>query len=208
MLHRLIYASSIVLVVAAFSAEAWSQAEPAQDSPNRSLSSPPQEVEAEKALKTPSGKAGIEEPSSHTPTVPPNDTVVFVNGALAVPGAPQHTDTVPAKYSAQNDADDKLITLAYTFKTLPDDQRQLIYQGLKDEPAVANLNAEIGTVLPFAVATQVVPDQLTAKVPATQGHHFAVSDNRVLLISPAHRVVVGVFTGTGDATTGSGERVQ
>ena len=66
--------------------------------------------------------------------MPPNDTVVFVNGTLAVPGAPQHTDTVPAKYSPQNAADDKLITLAYTFKALPDDQRQAIYQALKDEP--------------------------------------------------------------------------
>ena len=38
----------------------------------------------------------------------------FVNGALAVPGAPPNTDTIPEK----NAADDKLITLAYKFKTL------------------------------------------------------------------------------------------
>src|SRR5215472_13132981 len=34
----------------------------------------------------------------------------FVNGALAVPGAPANTDTIPAKFSEKNAADDKLIT--------------------------------------------------------------------------------------------------
>jgi hypothetical protein len=162
-------------------------------------------MQADKAMQTPSGKAGKEEPGSHAPSVPATDTMVLVNGALAVPGAPQDTDTVPAKYSAQNAANDKLITLAYTFKALPNDQRQAIYQDLKDEQPVASLNARIGTVLPVTVATRIVPDRLTAKVPATQGYHFAVSDKRVVLISPASRAVVGVFTGTGDSTTGRGD---
>ena len=52
------------------------------------------------------------------PNASPPANAVFVNGALAVPGAPANTDTVPAKFSAKNAADDKLITLAYTFKTL------------------------------------------------------------------------------------------
>src|SRR5262249_49570553 len=55
------------------------------------------------------------------PNASPPANAVFVNGALAVPGAPANTDTVPAKFSAKNAADDKLITIAYTFKTLTDD---------------------------------------------------------------------------------------
>jgi hypothetical protein len=59
---------------------------------------------------------------------PPNASApanaVLVNGALAVPGAPANTDTVPAKFSAKNAADDKLVTLAYTFKTLTDEDRR------------------------------------------------------------------------------------
>jgi len=195
----------IVLMVVAGSATAWAQAAP-PPSPE-SLGSPQQEREADKSLQTPV-KSGREEPSSHTPTEPPTDTTVLRDGALVVPGAPQDTETVPAKHSARNDADDKLIILAHTFKTLPDDQRQAIFQALKDEPPVANLNAEIGTVVPYTVAVDVVPDRLTAKVPAAQGFHFAVSDHRVLLIAPVHRAVVGVFTGTGDATTGKGDRVH
>src|SRR5262249_1215719 len=66
----------------------------------------------------------------------------FVNGALAVPDAPANTDTVPAKFSAKNAADDALITIAYTFKTLTDDERRAIYQALKGQPAAA-VNADV-----------------------------------------------------------------
>ena len=89
---------------------------------------PQQQTQQEKAQETPSGKAGKEEPSSHAPTSKPVDTAVLVNGALAVPGAAADSDTVPAKFSAQNAADDKLIITAYTFKNLSDEQRQAIYQ--------------------------------------------------------------------------------
>src|SRR5258708_40156403 len=61
---------------------------------------------------------------------PPAPRDVFVNGALAVPGAPTESDTVPAKFSAKNAADDELITVAYTFKTLTADQRRAIYPAL------------------------------------------------------------------------------
>src|SRR5262245_60544255 len=86
-----------------------------------------QRSQEENAQQTPSGKMGKEEPSSHANTQPqPN--AAFVNGALAVPDAPANTDTVPAKFS-----DDELITTAYTFKTLTDDQRRAVYQALKGQ---------------------------------------------------------------------------
>jgi len=212
MLNRILRANSMILLVAATCCGALAQGTPTeQQSPSHPLGSPRQDAEADKAMKTPSGKAGREEPSSHTPTVPPIDTMVLVNGALAVPGAPQDTDTTPAKYSEQNAADDKLIILAYTFKLLPDDQRQAIYQTLKDEPAVMSPSAQfaqVGTALPFAVPAQPVPAQLAKQIPAIQGYHFMVSDNSVLLISPVNRAVVGVFSATGDARTGVGDKLR
>jgi hypothetical protein len=117
----------------------------------------------------------------------------FVNGALAVPGAPANSDTVPAKFSEKNAADDKLITLAYTFKTLGDEERRAIYQALRGKPAGAAFNADIGVELPVEVDLQPVPNGLANNVPQTKGFYYAVTQDRVLLVSPANRTVVGVF---------------
>jgi Protein of unknown function (DUF1236) len=152
-----------------------------------------QQTQQEKAQQTPSGKAGTEEPSANAPAAKPQSNDVFVNGALAVPGAPENTDTVPAKFSEKNAADDKLITVAYTFKLLTDEQRRAIFDALKDRPAGAAFNADVGTELPTAVELKAVPDEVTRRVPQTSGYRYAVADNRVLLVSPVTRIVVGAF---------------
>ena len=161
----------------------------------------------EKALQTQSGKAGKEEPSAHAPSEKPLQDAVLVNGALAVPGAPTDTDTVPAKFSQKNAADDKLITVAYTFKTLTDEQRRAIYQALKDRPAGPAFNAEVGAVLPPAVELNAMPDEVARRVPQTEGYRYAVADNRVLLVSPS-RIVVGVLPDAKGVEAGEGRRGQ
>jgi hypothetical protein len=126
------------------------------------------------------------------PPSPPNS--VFVNGALAVPGAPADTETVPAKFSEKNAAADRLITVAYTFKALTADQRRAIYQALKDQTATGSASvAEVGVVLPPSAELRAVPDQLAASVPQAKDYQFAVTDRDVLLVSPQTRIVVGVF---------------
>jgi hypothetical protein len=110
-----------------------------------------------------------------------------------VPGAMPGSDTVPSTLSEKNAADDKLITVAYTFKNLTDEQRRAIYQALKDHPVRSEFNADIGTELPASMELQAMPDAVVAQVPQTKGYQFAVSDNRVLLVSPPTRIVVGVL---------------
>jgi Protein of unknown function (DUF1236) len=166
-----------------------------------------QQQQQDKAQQTPSGKLGTEEPSAHAPTEKPPQGAVLVNGALAVPGAPTDTDTVPAKFSQKNAADDKLITAAYTFKTLTDEQRRAIYQALKDRPAGSAFNAEVGTVLPPAVELSAMPDEVARRVPQTEGYRYAVADNRVLLVSPS-RIVVGVLPDAEGVAAGEGRRGQ
>jgi len=166
-----------------------------------------QQQQQEKAQQTPAGKAGTEEPSSHAPADKPQDNQVFVNGALAVPGAPADTDTVPAKYSAKNAADDTLITVAYAFKSLTADARRAIYQSLKDQPVGSVSNADVGTVLPVAVELRALPDEVTARVPQTKGYEYVVARTRVLLVSPPTRIVVGVF-GNGPPDVSEGRRTQ
>ena len=163
-----------------------------------------QQSQQEKAQQTPSGKTGTDEPSAHAPSAKPLDDKVFVDGALAVPGAPANTDTVPAKFSQKNAADDKLITVAYTFKMLTDEQRRAIYASLKDQPAGSAFNADIGVELPLAVELRAVPDELVARVPQTKDYQYAVANNRVLLVSPPTRIVVGVFPSVKELEGGAG----
>jgi Protein of unknown function (DUF1236) len=65
---------------------------------------------------------------------------------------------------------------------------------LKDQPAGRAFNAAVGDELPLAVDLHAVPDQLAASVPQTRDYRYTVADNRVLLVSPTTRIVVGVFT--------------
>jgi len=163
-----------------------------------------QQEQQEKAQQTPSGQHGKDEPSSHAPSSKPQDTAVFVNGALAVPGAPTESDTVPAKFSKKNAADDQLITIAYTFKGLTDEQRRAIFEALKDQPAGAAYNADVGDELPSQIELRPMPNDVTARVPHTKDYQFTVADNRVLLVSPVTRIVVGVFAdpNQGEGTVG------
>jgi Protein of unknown function (DUF1236) len=160
-----------------------------------------QQSQQEKAQQSPSGQTGKEEPSSHAPTVKPQDDKVFVNGALVVPGAPADTETVPAKYSQKNAADDQLITTAYTFKNLTDEQRRAIFAALKDKPAGAAFNADIGDELPPAVELRDVPGEVVSRVPQTRDYQYAVASDRVLLVSPPTRIVVGVFPSVKESDT-------
>ena len=165
-----------------------------------------QQSQQEKAQQTPSGKTGTDEPSAHAPSDKPPEGAVLFNGALAVPDAPRDTETVPAKFSEKNAADDKLITTAYTLKALTAEQRRAIFQALKDQPAGSAFNADIGAKLPPAIELRALPAELTTQVPQTKDYQYAVADNRVLLVAPINRVVVGVFPDAKAIESGQGRR--
>jgi hypothetical protein len=185
MRRDLLWTSALALVFAgSVGLAAAQQPSPPADAQQRS--------QQENAQQTPSGKMGKEEPSSHASTTQPQPNAAFVNGALAVPDAPANTDTVPAKFSQKNAADDQLITTAYTFKTLSDDERHAIYEALKGQPTGSAFNADIGTELPPGIELRPVPDDLAARVPQTKDYRYAVAHDRVLLVGTS-RIVAGVF---------------
>ena len=177
---RRLRASSIVVATLASAGLASAQ----QPSPPAGAAEQQQQ-----STQSPSGQAGKEEPSARAQAQPQS---AFVNGALAVPDAPPGGDTVPAKFSEKNAADDRLVTVAYTFKTLTDKERRAIFQALKDQPRGAAFKAEVGDELPAGVELRPVPGPVTAQVPQTRGYRFAVADNRILLVGLT-RVVVGAF---------------
>jgi uncharacterized protein DUF1236 len=126
------------------------------------------------------------------------------NRVQPVPGAMPGSDTVPSTISEKNAADDKLITTAYTFKNLTEEQRRAIFEALKDKPAGNAFNADVGIVLPSDVDLHDMPDAVTRQVPQTSGYRYTVADNRVLLVSGASRIVVAAIPDAAAMTAGEG----
>ena len=113
-----------------------------------------------------------------------------------VPGAMPGSDAVPSMLSEKNAADDKLVTVAYTFKNLTDEQRRGIYQALKGQPVPGSApNATVGVELASSVELRPVPQDVVARVPQIAGYRYTVAGDKVLLVSPETRVVVGEFNG-------------
>ena len=74
---------------------------------------------------------------------------------------------------------------------MTEEQRRAIYTALKGQPAGPAFNADIGAELPSSVELRPMPDDVVARVQQT--NRYAVAENRVLLVSPVTRYVVGIF---------------
>ena len=132
----------------------------------------------------------------HTPQTGP----ALVDGALAAPQADKNSATVPAKFSAKNDAEDHLPLVAFTFKHLSDEQRRAIVASVKDAAtaplqggASPELYAHPSVRLPGTVDLHALPDAVTASIPQTEAYRYATAGDKVLLVEPANRTVVAVI---------------
>jgi hypothetical protein len=116
---------------------------------------------------------------------------VFVNGALNVPGAPADSQTVPAKYSARNDALDKLPIIAQPL-WLNDEQRQKIAAALRGSGAPKTaVDTPFAQQIPPNIEMRDLPDALKREVPDVQTLKYVDAGERILLIDPPNRTVVG-----------------
>lgn len=131
---------------------------------------------------------------------------VLVNGALAVPGALADSETAPAKFSARNDASDQLPIAAFRLRHVGGDQQREIYRqltgargGLALSPGGAeNRYAIVGALLPAEIVLRnltPVPEAVAAKFPELRGAAFMRSGERLLLVDPTNRIVIGVLPG-------------
>jgi hypothetical protein len=153
-----------------------------------------QQPQAESAQKdwqrTESGKAGKEEPSSHLPSDQPKENAVFINGALAVPGAPSDGETVPAKFSQRNAALDEVPIMARPLP-LNDDQKRRIYDVVSGaNKPVATITAQPASALPGSVELFELPPEL-ADIAAVRDLKYVRLAGKVLLVQPPNKVVVG-----------------
>jgi hypothetical protein len=178
---------------------------PAQPEPANPQPAPPNQTKKDTVPpatdKSEETRAGTTEPSSKVKST--TDTAIFVNGVLAVPGAPTDVDTAPAKFSARTAADDALPIAGYVLRHLTDEQRSAIYQsvrskGLKKVAAVLTDSAIIvGSLVPTAVALEglsLLPEDAIASLPEMRTVMFATAGDKLLLINPRTLVVIGVLS--------------
>jgi hypothetical protein len=126
---------------------------------------------------------------------PENAGPALVNGKLNAPGAPQDTQTVPAKYSQRNDALDKLPIMAHPLP-LTEEQRQAIYRRLTQAQApVAEVDAKPAQSLPLSVKLNDLPADIAQNYPSLRGYKFARLPDKLLVVNPTQRVVVGEIIG-------------
>jgi hypothetical protein len=145
-----------------------------------------QNRQGEQAVSTPSGKTGKEEPTAHAPT---QSSAVLVDGKLNVPGAPADSQTVPAKFSERNDRIDKLPIMAMPLG-LNDEQRRAIVDSVKQANApVQSTAAKPADSLPADIAMNELG--VSANIPTVARLKYVRTADRILLVEPSNRVVVG-----------------
>jgi hypothetical protein len=149
-----------------------------------------QQSKAEKAVHSTSGKGGKQEPSVSDPQ-PPATGPVLVNGRLNVPGAPADSQTVPAKFSERNARIDSLPIMAFPLGLTEAQRRRIIARVQAEMPHVHKLHSKLSQELPLDVVLNDLPPELKAEVPSVSGLMYVRTPDRVLLIAPANRIVVG-----------------
>jgi len=148
--------------------------------------SPQHQGQVDRAINSESGRAGKDEPLPRK-----DDNSVFVNGALNVPGAPKDSETVPAKFSARNATLDKLPIIAAPL-WLNDQQRQKIAATLRTGSApVASTDTALAGQIPLNVEMLDLPDALKREIPDVQKLKYVRAGERILLVDPPNRIVVG-----------------
>jgi hypothetical protein len=163
-----------------------------QAGPSSAKPSPDQDAQGDKATHSVSGRGGKEEPGSHAPTQAQGEqpTPALVNGAWNVPGAPADSQTVPAKFSKRNDAIDKMPIMAMAAMAFSDEQKRKIVDSVRaaNVPVQAT-SAKPAEELPINVTVHDLP--ASASDPAMAKLKYVRAADRVLLVEPSNRIVIG-----------------
>jgi hypothetical protein len=159
-----------------------------QSGPSNAQPTANQDGQGDKATHSTAGRAGTEEPGSHAPTQ--NDAAALVNGALNVPGAPTDSQTVPAKFSKRNDAIDRVPVMAMPVLAFSNEQKRSIIDAVHGaNPPVQSTSAKPAEELPIGIIVQDWP--AAASDPAFAKMKYVRAQDRILLVEPTNRVVIG-----------------
>ncbi len=144
----------------------------------------PQGKEApEGATKGDTQQSGSEPP--HHNTGPTGDTT---SGAPIGAGP----ETTPAKFNEDVAARDRIPIMARPLP-LDDEQKRQIYDRVMGNAQipVTQTTAQPATILPGTVELSELSPAIDEQIPAVRGYKYVKLPDRVLVVSPSNRVVVG-----------------
>lgn len=125
---------------------------------------------------------------------PPPNTAGTNSGAASNGPIGATPQTMPSKYSEANAAADQLPTMARALP-LSDDQKRQILDAVGRAPGpVAAISAKPAQELRGAVELNDLPPGLAEQIPAVRGYKYVKLPDKVILVAPSSRVVVGEIT--------------
>lgn len=125
------------------------------------------------------------------PPKPADESGVFVNGRLNVPNAPADTSTTPSTVSQRNAKLDKIPIMARG-PELTDAQRKLILERvMATGGSTLHVDASPSSALPADIEMQAWPADILGEVPAIRDTKYVKLSDKVLLVRPESRIVVG-----------------
>jgi hypothetical protein len=188
--HDFLRTAAVALLIAGGIGFAAAQKAPAEENPSAKNTQQTEANDPKPAQVAPA------EPAAQTPQTGP----AFVDGALAAPGADKNASTVPAKFSAKNDAEDHLPIVAFTFKNLSDEQKRAIVASVKDAKttppkgtASPEAYAKPSMQLPSSADLRALPDAVTQQMPEMKAYRYSTIGDKVLLVEPKNHTVVAVL---------------
>ena len=137
-----------------------------------------------------SQQGGKEEPGSHSSGAPTN-TAVFVDGKLAVPGAPADSQTAPSKVSERNAKLDAMPIMALPLGLSDEQKRRIVESVAKSNIPVEQVSAKPADMLPQTTQVSLLPDDVRAAVPMVGDISIIRTKDRILLLRAPNMVVTG-----------------
>ncbi len=133
-------------------------------------------------------QGGKEEPGSHAST---GSEPVFVDGKLAVPGAPADSQTVPSKVSERNARLDAMPIMALPTGITDDQKKQIAEVIAKSQMPVSQISAKLADLLPATTPVSDMPADLKSAVPMARDFSVIRTKDKILLVRAPNMVVTG-----------------
>lgn len=146
-------------------------------------------AQADNAAQKPGSAPGDTQPAGSEPPHAGGGPTGGSAGNGPIGAGPQ---TMPAKFDANVAERDQIPIMARPLPLTDEQRRQIFDTVMNDAHAPANVTgAAPATILPGSVELGELPSAMQEQIPAVRGYKYVKLPDKVLLVAPANRVVVG-----------------